>query len=383
MEIYETVLLSAFDTTMILIFMHSILKRLHTSIIEKVLYIGVSAILIALSSYFIQVDSISHVISTLAGYAVFMTYLWKNKFREIASSTLLFLLISLFILVVQLLIIIIISSIVKPFEYSFTNGLIAQALGIGLVLILNSFIPFSSIYIYIKEKNIAFRVIISTIFLLYYGISIIWYIDMTVISNALITLIMVTIFAVAINTILLREGFLSRIYQDKLVVYDTYLPIIDDIVEEFRKKQHDFHNHIQTLAVMSNGSADVEEYVDQIGSDNIWNDLLKLNNKIVLAFFYSKYIQAIDMGISVKYTIENYSFKSNYSNYQLVEIYGIIIDNAIEATSKYSDEKEMEIILSKKEGFNVFEVRNSYGYITSNEINNYFNTYVFINNQFY
>lgn len=106
--------------------------------------------------------------------------------------------------------------------------------------------------------------------------------------------------------------------------------------------------------------------------ENIWKDLIKIDNKIIIALFYSKYVYAKDQEINLQFHISNFNFCSQYANYELVEMYGILIDNAIEAVSKQETRKNIEIILGKHGERNLFRIINPHEFISSKQINQFF-----------
>ena len=123
-------------------------------------------------------------------------------------------------------------------------------------------------------------------------ITVLWYVNVTNINSFIISMIVVLLFAITINTIILREGFVSCIYKEKLAVYDIYFPVIDNMIEELRSNQHDYHNQIQTILAMKKDilidDKEIESYFDEIKNNNMRNDLLKVDNKIIGAFLHSK-----------------------------------------------------------------------------------------------
>ncbi|KAE9629139.1 sensor histidine kinase [Defluviitalea raffinosedens] len=351
------------------------MKHLHTNVFDKMLYIILASVLIAACNMLINGDEISHVLNTLALYTTFILYLWKNKEKSLSSNTIIFFIILLFSIIIQLFVIIVLRISVNNFKCTFFDGLIVQMLGTILVLLLSKVLPLSDLYILIEKKF--FRIMITIISILYYSISILWNIDPTHDIDGITSMFVIIILAVIINMILLRDGLLNYAYEEKLKVYDTYFPIIEDIVEEFRKKQHDYHNHLQTLAVINEGlsgeNAEIlNEYIDNYMRENIWKDLIKIDNKIIIALFYSKYVYAKDQEINLQFHISNFNFCSQYANYELVEMYGILIDNAIEAVSKQETRKNIEIILGKHGERNLFRIINPHEFISSKQINQFF-----------
>ncbi|MFT4145259.1 MAG: GHKL domain-containing protein [Mobilitalea sp.] len=372
----QTIALTLFDYVMTLLFVHSIKKTLRIRIIPIILYIVVASVLIALVNFFQLSDILSHILCTIISIVALYMYFYVNQAKNAASCAMIYFTISLMMIVLQLAGVVILNQILGNVEYTFSNGLLSQIVCLVFVLVLTRFVPFSLFDIYIEDRNPVFSVIMTASFVLSYGITILWYIDVSNITNVILEIILVVLFAIVINTIVLREGFVSRNYKEKLAIYDTYFPIIDDMIEEIRGKQHDYHNQIQTILAMKRDEVftdkSIEDYIDEINSNNIWKDLLKLDNKIISAFLYSKMLEIMNKEIKVKLTIQDFTITSSYNSHQLVEMYGILIDNAIEAIESMNIEGELELLINRDNEINIFEVRNTYRYVSVAEINNYF-----------
>ncbi len=373
---FQTLALSLFDYAMTLLFVHSINKTLKCKWKLVPLYIIVPSALIALVNFLQFNDILSHLFSTIISIVALYLYLYFNQAKNIASCSLVYFTISLMMIVLQLAGVVIVKLILGNVDYTFNNGLLSQGICLILVLILTRLVPFFLLHSFIEERNAIYCVIMTASFVLSYGITILWYIDVSNITNVILEIILVVLFAIVINTVVLREGFVSRNYKEKLAIYDTYFPIIDDMIEEIRGKQHDYHNQIQTILAMKRDEAftdkAIDDYIDEINSNNIWKDLLKLDNKIISAFLYSKMLEIKNKEINVKLSIEDFTMASNYNSHQLVEMYGILIDNAIEAIESMNIEGELELLINRDNGINIFEVKNTYRYVSVAEINNYF-----------
>lgn len=377
MEIFETFLLTLFDTVGILLLIHSIKKSLPFKLLNAILYIMITSISIGVINMFITDDVISHLLGTSISVFTLYCYLFINGFKKKVSCLLIYFVVILFLMILQLIGIVILNFIIGEVQYNFQNGLIAQSLNLIMVFIITKSIPISLLDTFIEDRNLRFNTLIATTFISYYGITILWYINIRDINNFILGLIVVVIFAITINAIILREGFISRIYKEKLSIYDTYFPIIDDMMEELRSKQHDYHNQIQTIIAMKRDEftteKDIEDYIEEMNRNNLWGDLLKLDDRIISAFLYSKLNEALKKDISIKITIRDFNLQSIFSTYQLVEMYGILIDNALEAVGALQRKNQnIELFIYRKDDMNVFEIRNDFSYISVAEINNFF-----------
>ncbi|SHI06531.1 Amidase, partial [Clostridium grantii DSM 8605] len=97
-----------------------------------------------------------------------------------------------------------------------------------------------------------------------------------------------------------RYGYRTKEFDD---VYDM---MIKSRTEAFGKEVK--RSHIQTLIAMNEKSnnacsKELSEYIEQVSREDIWKELLKLDNKIIMAFLYSKYSTAKENHIHMEVEI--------------------------------------------------------------------------------
>ena len=119
--------------------------------------------------------------------------------------------------------------------------------------------------------------------------------------------------------------------------YDAY----DQLILLIRERQHDTKNHINAILSMiyttdnyEELAAKQEEYCDYVmGQHEKTKLVLSVGNPLISGFLYSKIQEAEKKGIEVDYQIAMQKTASVVPEYELVEMLGILIDNAIEALS--------------------------------------------------
>ncbi len=102
--------------------------------------------------------------------------------------------------------------------------------------------------------------------------------------------------AIYVNFIILRDSLKKMNMKKKqLQVYEKYIPIIDELIDEIRVKQHEFDNHIQALNMIAVTSIDyegivnsMENYINDIEANRNLEDLIKLDNKMLVGILYIK-----------------------------------------------------------------------------------------------
>jgi hypothetical protein len=55
---------------------------------------------------------------------------------------------------------------------------------------------------------------------------------------------------VFINFVIVRNGFKNQLKEQELKIYKTYLPVIEQLMNDIRARQHELDNHLQALRMM-------------------------------------------------------------------------------------------------------------------------------------
>lgn len=144
---------------------------------------------------------------------------------------------------------------------------------------------------------------------------------------------------VSVNAELLISHFYIGKERKRLQAYDNYLPIIRELVSQVRERQHDHANNIQAMQMLPLSYKDYDSlssallrYADYLSEQPFSYELLKLNLTVVSGFLISKLAYAHSEDKQLQIQIKNYQLHTNVPEYQLIDIIGILVDNAIEAT---------------------------------------------------
>lgn len=120
--------------------------------------------------------------------------------------------------------------------------------------------------------------------------------------------------------------------------YDAY----NQLITLVRERQHDMKSHINAIMGMiyttDNYDDLVEKQKEYCGYVIEQNEKTKLvlatGNPLISGFLYSKMQETEKYGIELEYHIEKKKTEIPIPEYELIEIMGILFDNAIEALSK-------------------------------------------------
>lgn len=149
-------------------------------------------------------------------------------------------------------------------------------------------------------------------------------------------------------------------------LYNKTITILYDNIRGFR---HNFNNTVQAIGgyISTNDMDGLKTYYKDLLNDSqnvnnltILNPEL-INNPAVYSTITSKYYEAESYGIKMNLEILLDLKNLNIKTYDLTIILGILLDNAIEASSK-CDEKEINVIIRKDAKLNrqLFIIENTY-----------------------
>lgn len=172
----------------------------------------------------------------------------------------------------------------------------------------------------------------------------------------------------------------TEVYEQKKVIhmYQQYTPVLNDMVGDIKKKQHEFKNHMNVMNQILYNKNQIEapelgEYVEtvsEISSDSCM--LMELKDKIVAALIYEKLSEANKKSITFDCHIEHVEYQP-LKTYQLIEVLGNLIDNAFHAAF-FSKNKQKHVILemnAHEEG-RVITVKNNGNLLKPSEIHKIF-----------
>lgn len=249
-------------------------------------------------------------------------------------------------------------------SYTFNTGLVAQSIGLIFVIITVKWVPIWHIYYYIQKRHMSFSFLIVNAYLLVFMILIYWNLNFQGVMENIIAVTAIMFLLLAVNVILLTGSHKDLQLQKQLDMNNQYMPIIHQLIGDIRKKQHDYHNHLQALSMItatSNDLTDVRErmetYVDHITDQEVLEPLLRLNQVIVSGFLYSKIKEAESKGKKIEVSVQTTRLSTKLFDHEWIELLGVLIDNGLEAISQG---ESLRIILDSNEAKNVVTVMNPF-----------------------
>lgn len=193
--------------------------------------------------------------------------------------------------------------------------------------------------------------------------------------------ILVSLFVIVFSVFLHRWQKSTYELQKKereIEIMNLYNGVFEELIDSIRKKQHDFNNHIDAIYSMFLASDSIEnikirqkEYCDNLMREGRYTKVLGCTkNSTIAGFLYTKFIKAEQCDIDINYHIA-YTGNSLINVCDMVEIIGILMDNAIDAINEIEEHKNLVFKLNDFSGFDL-SIKNPVFNITNNDIEKFF-----------
>ncbi|MCI9442658.1 MAG: GHKL domain-containing protein [Ruminococcus sp.] len=171
---------------------------------------------------------------------------------------------------------------------------------------------------------------------------------------------------------------LIRNQEKELMMYQLYIQPLEELVKEIRARQHEYDNHINAILNMHLTVDNYDELVEKQSryiletrrdSASRYLPLLRISDKVLAGFLYSKIVSSPE-NVETDVEVCNLQILSRISEHSLIEIVGVLVDNAFEACAK--DGGRVKIFLDSREDKMVFEILNEYQRLSFEEIGRFF-----------
>ena len=155
----------------------------------------------------------------------------------------------------------------------------------------------------------------------------------------------------------------------QLELNQVYFDAYEELIQSIREKQHDFKNHLNAIEGMIYSIDNYKEliteqkkYLQNITGDVELTRLLTLvENPLIAGFLNCKISKAKKLGIETKYNCILPKCEMKLPEFQIVEMMGILLDNAIEEMDNENViDKILIIKLKTDDSVMKFSVSNTY-----------------------
>ncbi len=331
--------------------------NLKASTVQKIIYVIACSIISFINTYFIP-SPINIFVNYISIFAIIYLIFKISFFQGLLASlipTIIFALVS--------------SLIMNPyftlFNISYNESatipiyrIIYLLIMYAVVLIILLLLKFKKVKIKIfdfnidtKSKNVLFlNLIIGFITLIIQAVVTLYYVDILPIFITFLSFLsLLAYFGVSIYSLtrVIKLAFTTQKLQNA-EEYNKTLTILHDNVRGFK---HDFDNIVTTIGgyVQTNDMEGLKKYYVQLEDDcQKVNNLYVLNPKLIndpgiYSLLTTKYHEAEEKGIKIDMSLLLDLSKLNMKIYEFTRILGILLDNAIEASSECT-EKLINII---------------------------------------
>lgn len=164
----------------------------------------------------------------------------------------------------------------------------------------------------------------------------------------------------------------------ELKMYELYIQPMEELVKEIRAAQHEFDNHLNAIVNMHLTVDSYEElvenqseYIKAISRDGAkqYLSLLRISDKVLAGFLYSKIVGARE-NIETELEVRSKEIISGVSEHSLIEIVGVLVDNAYEACPPSGGKVKM--ILDSRQDYLIFQICNRHEKVSLEKIGNFF-----------
>ncbi len=153
---------------------------------------------------------------------------------------------------------------------------------------------------------------------------------------ALLVLPILTV--IALNIILIREFLKQQEKEKELAAYHTYLPLLEELIDQVRTRQHKYDNEIQSIRMLPSVcndyealSQELQNYVSYIERHSSLTLLMKLNYKLLAAFLSKKLTDAKNSNKQIDLMISTPILTTAVPEYELIDMVGVLFDNMAES----------------------------------------------------
>ncbi|KPU44757.1 sensor histidine kinase CitA [Oxobacter pfennigii] len=128
--------------------------------------------------------------------------------------------------------------------------------------------------------------------------------------------------------------------QRRTKLLEQYLPLVEELIEQVRARQHEFNNKMMAVSAAMAAANDLEEAKSDVASllqnaklDSIDRELLKCDSKVICGMIFGKSKQAGLKCIRLDVSMAGAFLHRSLPEADWAEVIGVLIDNAIEASS--------------------------------------------------
>lgn len=288
---------------------------------------------------------------------VILILMWaKFQFKEEIASAAVKYIVSLIGVGVSQLLSVVLMYLLKSASFSF--GTLGNYIGLSLISLI------LSIIIYYLQKNWKPqlpKIDVYTVGVLLFVVGIVLYIKYYYNNHkglyGYLYVVLIVLLVVFVLVVLkgLKTKYELEQKRIELGMKETYDEVYTSLLLEMRRKQHDYKNQISALYSIQLVNDNKEELIklqreygeELLKSGKYDNLILRCSNPVLSGYVYTKCNEAERLGVSIEPSVMCTKSSYNISIHEIIEILGILINNAVE----YLSNKEWEYKVVKVDFF--------------------------------
>lgn len=222
-----------------------------------------------------------------------------------------------------------------------TSTYITEAMAFIIAILLYKFWHMDKLYDALIVKNQVSRNIILAVFALMVSMVLYQRISPKDFMNIFMTFLFIVILILILYSGMYKNYMSLRESRKQLQSYEQYLPIIEDLIDQVRMRQHDYNNELQAISMLPISYTDYDSLAAALSNelDTSCNDhviknsyLLRINMKLIAGFLFSKMNLAQEHNINLDIDVKNSTLTSKAAEFELLDVMSILVDNAFDAT---------------------------------------------------
>lgn len=325
-----------FDTFVFLVFLMAIYNVKFSQIAKRL----PPLLLLTLPVSLIATVTDSLLIFTLISYIycfVFYSLVFRYPPMKIITGYALALIIMTVLNLIQMVVIMQFTD--NPFTN--TSTYVTESMALVIAILLYKFGHLDKLYETLIIKNQVSRNIVLAVFALMVSMVLYQRISPKDFMNVFMTFLFIVILILILYTGMYKNYMSLMESQKQLQSYEQYLPIIEELIDQVRMRQHDYNNELQAISMLPISCTDYESLsaalakeLDASCSDHVIKNsyLLRINMKLIAGFLFSKMNLAQERNIDLNINVKNSTLTSKAAEFELLDTMSILVDNAFDAT---------------------------------------------------
>lgn len=255
-------------------------------------------------------------------------------------------------------------------------GIIGNIAVLLMVLLLYKFKILNKLFFPIVNDGFIGKAIILNLYLFALLIILYQHIGITSVYERVLFFISLGLVLLLFNILFSNQVRKIKIQDAKISAYDEYLPILEKLILTVRVRQHNYSNRLQAIAGLIYTNKDYEslsralkEQFEIATDSDLPEFLLKVNMMTVAGFLYQKMSEAEKMNKKLDIKFNTYNLTSDVPEYEIIEMFGILIDNALEAVR---EQATVYVYIDSLNGMIIFKTRNEGRILTAEDREKFF-----------